>query len=119
MPFFVPGRAFRQPAYFATSFSERVADHFILRVPPEPGLLRVKWLIHIDPVRKCHHVNLVERTNVTGEEEYLFAPYSAFRVRSATWSEDGGTVEHPHVIELDAAVDNKAEPEDLDLAPWS
>ena len=84
------------------------------------------------------HVNLVKKTNVEGEEEvretrldvsasvsltpnpcrqYLFAPYSAFTVVSATWNL--GTSLDPHVIELEAAVDNKEEPEDLPLAPWS
>ena len=29
-----------------------------------------------------------------------------------------GTTAEPHEIELLAAVDNKAEPEDLPLAPW-
>ena len=84
------------------------------------------------------HVNLVKKTNVEGEEEvretrldvfasvsltpspchqYLSAPYSAFTVVSATWNL--GTSLDPHVIELEAAVDNKEEPEDLPLAPWS
>ena len=73
--------------------------------------------MRIDPVRKCAHVNLVKKTNVEGEEEYLFAPYSAFTVVSAAWNL--GTPLDPHVIELEAAVDNKEEPEDLPLAPWS
>ena len=73
--------------------------------------------MRIDPERKCGHVNLVRKTNVQGEEEYLFAPYSAFEVLSVSWN--AGTDAEPHVIELLAAVDNKAEPEDLPLAPWS
>ena len=79
------------------------------------------WLcfgqVRIDAERKCVHVNLVKKTNVPGEEEYLFAPYSAFTVLSARWG--AGTAAAPHEIELLAAVDNKAEPEDLPLAPWS
>jgi hypothetical protein len=51
------------------------------------------------------------------EQEFLFAPYSVFTVERAEWN--AGTVEKPHVIELKAAADNKAEPEDLPLAPWS
>ena len=73
--------------------------------------------MRIDAERKCVHVNLVKKTNVPGEEEYLFAPYSAFTVLSSTWN--AGTTAEPHVIELLAAVDNKEEPEDLPLAPWS
>jgi hypothetical protein len=69
--FFVKGREFRQPAYFATSFSRAVADAFIARAV---AASKVRWLVRIDDVRKCAHVNLVRKTNVPGEEEYLFAP---------------------------------------------
>jgi hypothetical protein len=57
--------------------------------------------------------------NLPDEQEYLFAPYSAFEVVTATWNT--GTASDPHIIELFAAVDNKdaAWPEDLPLAPWS
>lgn len=78
---------------------------------------KARWLVRIDPVRKCHHVNLVHNTHVAGEDEYLFAPYSVFTVLSSTWN--AGTTADPHVIELLAAVDNRAEQERLPLAPWS
>ena len=112
--FFVKGRKFRQPAYLATSFSEQVARRFLVE---RGGSDCVLWRVRIDPVRKCVHVNLVKKTNVPGEEEYLFAPYSAFTVLSVRWG--AGTAAAPHEIELLAAVDNKEEPEDLPLAPWS
>ena len=107
-------RKYRQPAYLATSFSEQVARGFLAMRGGDDCVL---WRVRIDPVRKCHHVNLVRATHVAGEEEYLFAPYSAFTVLSATWN--AGTAADPHVIELRAAVDNQAEPEDVPLAPWS
>ena len=69
--FFVKGREFRQPAYFATSFSSAVANGFIAR---SAMASKVRWLVRIDAVRKCAHVNLVRKSNVAGEEEYLFAP---------------------------------------------
>ena len=80
---------------------------------------KVRWTIRIDPDRKCLHVNLITKTvpGLPDEKEYLFAPYSAFTVLSARWR--AGTTAEPHEIELLAAVDNKAEPEDLPLAPWS
>ena len=112
--FFVAGRRFRQPAYLATSFSREIALRFLRR---STMAAKVLWLIRIDPQHKCAHVNLVQKSNVDGEEEYLFAPYSAFTVISAKWG--AGTDEDPHVVELLAAPDNKAEPEDLELAPWS
>jgi hypothetical protein len=113
--FYTAGKSFRQPAFLATSFSEAVADSFIARVPAHYP--KVKWLIRIDPARKCVHVNLVGRTNVPGEQEYLFTPYSAFTVLSVAWN--AGTSASPHVIELLAAVDNREAREDLPLAPWS
>eukprot|EP01043_Picozoa_sp_COSAG02_P034835 COSAG02_NODE_2459_length_8804_cov_3.707295_4_plen_238_part_00 len=109
--FFVPGRQFRQPAYLATSFSKSVADGFIQRAKTQ---CKVLWIIRIDPKRKCNHVNFVLRSNVPGEAEYLFAPYSAFEVLNATWTSHG-----PSIIELLASPDNKEVSEYLHLAPWS
>ena len=114
--FFVSGRRFRQPAFLATSFSAAVADGFGCR---SSSASKVKWMVHIDPERKCNHVNLVTKRvpGLPDEKEYLFAPYSAFTVLSAEWR--AGTDVEPHVIHLLAAVDNKEEPEDLPLAPWA
>jgi hypothetical protein len=67
-------------------------------------------------------------TGAPREAEFLFAPYSIFTVRSATWAAAGGL----HRVELDAATDNAAAAtpagaerwatppahEDLPLAPW-
>jgi hypothetical protein len=114
--FFVPGREFRQPAFLATSFLESTAETFIGR-STMPS--KAKWLVRIDPEYKCRHVNLVTRrvADLEDEQEYLFAPYSAFRVLSTNWNT--GTSADPHVIELLAAPDNKAVSEHLPLAPWS
>ena len=81
--------------------------------------VKVRWLVRIDPVRKCRHVNLVTKRvpGLPDEQEYLFTPYSVFTVLSASWN--AGTAANPHVIELLAAVDNQEAPEDLPLAPWS
>ena len=69
---------------------------------------------------RCKHVNLTSdaQTNVAGEQEYLYAPYSLFTVRSVRWSAAANDAD-PHVIELDAAIDNRREPEDLPTAPWA
>ena len=82
------------------------------------------WVVHVDPRGRdsfryrCKHVNLVTRTNVAGEAEYLYAPYSVFTVRSVRWSA-AADEDDPHVIELDAAIDNTRESEDLPTAPWA
>jgi hypothetical protein len=59
-------------------------------------------------------VNLVEKTNVQGEEEFLYAPYSVFTVSSVTVP----NASNPIVIGLQAAIDNREEPEDSPLSPW-
>ena len=67
---------------------------------------------------RCQHVNYVNKTNVPNEEEYLFSAYSVFTVKKVTWQANP-TGSNPHVVELNAAIDNSEEPEDLPLAPWS
>jgi hypothetical protein len=59
--------------------------HILLGTPP------VHWIFKLDPRGeknpryRCKHVNYLEKvTNVPGEEEYLFAPYSVFTVVSVT-----------------------------------
>ena len=92
------------------------------------GLLpAVQWVIEmdargaLDPAHLCRQASVVNSTNVPGESEYLFMPYTAFTVKRVEWSataaefEDGGK---PHVIVLQPAVDSEREPEDLPLAPW-
>jgi hypothetical protein len=60
-------------------------------------------------------VNLVEKTNVQGEEEFLYAPYySVFIVSSVTVP----NASNPIDIELQAAIDNREELEDSPLSPW-
>jgi hypothetical protein len=99
------------------------------------GFQTVMWVVHVDPAgehdpaKRCKHVNFVQHSLVPGEQEYLFAPYSIFTVRSVRWGAGGA----PHRIELDAASDNRAAAEggasgrwatpagseDLPLAPWA
>jgi hypothetical protein len=84
--FFQPGTKFRFPVFLATSFSENTAEEFLYRAHMSRNLPAVKWHIKLDPrgaaqIRfRCKHVNYVERTNVQGEDEFLFVPYSAFTV---------------------------------------
>jgi hypothetical protein len=42
---------------------------------------------------------------VAGENEFLYAPYSVFTVIAVSWR--GGTDDDPHVITLEAAIDNR------------
>jgi hypothetical protein len=83
----------------------------------------VKWIVELDPrgrdalQYRCKHVNFCENSDVPGEEEFLFAPYSVFTVISLTLP-PAPTDDDPVVVRLQAAVDNLKEPEDLPLAPW-
>ena len=60
------------------------------------------------------HVNYVGALSASSSEaEFLFPPYSVFCVLRLERSP------HHLIVELQAAVDNRLEPEDLPLAPWS
>ncbi len=85
--FYQPGRKYRAPGFVATSFTDDVARSFAQRAR-ESGLPAVLWVVHMHPEGRrnpkyaCKHVNLVRKTHVAGEAEYLFSPYSVFTVRS-------------------------------------
>jgi hypothetical protein len=67
---------------------------------------------------RCKQVNLVEKSNVKGEVEFLFAPFSVFTVVSAH-APVKPTASNPIVIVLEAAIDNRDEPDDLPISPWN
>lgn len=93
-----------------------MAEKF-LHANPDTGLSAILWQVCIDRERLCHHVNYLRHSTVANEDEYLFAPYSAFKVHGVQWR--SGTPGDPHIVVLYAAVDNRVEPEDLPLAPCS
>jgi len=118
--FFSVGKKYRVPGFLATSFDEQVALKFRdeeAYVPP--GGERILWVVHVDPAgdidksRRCKHAYLI-RSLLSHEAEFLFTAFSVFTVRNVLWGE-GGT---PSRVELDAAMSNDTEPEDLPLAPW-
>ena len=84
--FYTEGKSFRVAGFLASSFSIEKAHSFMIFADnrQEPCVL---WEIHVDPrgktslVHRCKHVSYVQRTNVPGEQEYLFAPYSPFTVK--------------------------------------
>ena len=121
-PFFdsEPNKKYRVPGFLATSFSEKKAIEFAFNNGTALGRPRVLWVVHVDrrgrddAKYRCKHVNFVKHAHVTGEQEYLFSAYSVFTVRTCVWAE-GDALSR---IEVNAALDNLAEPEDLPLAPW-
>ena len=79
------------------------------------------WRITLDPrgvlnpEYRVRHMGFVSKTLVTGENEYLFVPYSVFTLVSVKWSAE---VAKPHQFTIQAARDNKQEDERLPLCPW-
>ena len=116
---------YRVPGFLATSLDQRVADRFLRRAVEGQGDDGVKWIIHldprgaVDPEYRCKHVNYVESTLIKGEDEFLFAPYSVFTVISTAWSDCPHNPKRPHVVHLEAALDNWDHPGDCETAPWS
>lgn len=117
--FFTEGKIFRVPAYLATSFRENVALSFIERsdgtIPPCLWRVLVDPRGKMDPLYRCKHASYVNITQVKGEGEYLFAPYSVFTVETVRWSLNPKV---PHRIHLRAALDNNKESEAVPLSPW-
>ena len=66
---------------------------------------------------RCKHVSLIERGLFNNETEYLFAPYSVFTVKSVRWSSIADE-DNPHIVELEAAIDNRRHKDNLPSAPW-
>lgn len=116
--FFELGKKYRVPMFLATSFNkETVALSTFARRAEEQGLPPVLYTIHFDKKLRCVHVNYLGSRGLGGEKEFLFAPYSVFKVLKVDWKSSPNW-EKPHEVELMAAVDNKHEAENLPLAPW-
>mmetsp|Transcript_8651 Transcript_8651/g.20403 ORF Transcript_8651/g.20403 Transcript_8651/m.20403 type:complete len:211 (-) Transcript_8651:79-711(-) len=121
--FFTAGKDYRVPGFLATSYIEAKAYQFIIQQFEEGSSDVVLWIVRVDPRGrddpryKCRHVNFVSKTHFPDENEYLFAPYSAFRIDRVEWSPtpDDRT---PHRIYLTAYLDNRDAPPNLPLAPW-
>jgi hypothetical protein len=131
--FFAVGKQYRAPMFVASSFEEHVAAIFLSRLDPwseeqsPPHQEPVLWTFHFDASlpenRRCVNVNFIDKNDGTvgNEDEFLFSPYSAFKVRAVHWEEEPIVNEFlrmPHRIEVDVAPDNMTVPLDLPLAPW-
>ena len=118
-------QTYRVPGFLATSFQKDKANVFVLRAVMHQHLPGVMWVVHLDPKGatdykyRCLHVNYVDNSNVKGEEEFLFAPYSAFKVISVSWSPEPENPWKPHVIHVEAILDNWKISEEVETAPWS
>jgi len=102
--------------YLATSLKKEVAQGFLSLL--RPSQRPILWTINFTG-KKCVHVNYIspEISLFADEKEFLFVPYSTFRVRDVFWKTNP-TWKEPHEVHLEACFDNKEEPEELPLAPW-
>lgn len=124
-PFFQVGKTYRNPQFMATTTREnsKLADHFSWRaMNKDPTLLWVRF--EIDVSSGPLHVNRI--ANKLGEVEFLWAPYSCFKVMEVDISEMNEILagNKPVVIKVLAFHDNKSQPgetadsEYWPLAPW-
>ena len=113
------GKKYRVPGFLATSNKRKIADGFVMRVDKDHP--RALWRILFDPRGKheheyrVQHMTFVSKTLVKGEHEYLFSPYSVFKLVSVNWS---NTLRKAHEFVIEAAIDNREESENLPLTPW-
>ena len=117
----VKGSKYRVPGFLATSSDKRVAKAFAVKADKTGSYPSAIWRFKFDPrgeheAEYCvKHMTLVSKTLISGELEYLFAPYSVFTLQSIEWSNE---LARPHKFFLRPVIDNKMEDEELPLAPW-
>lgn len=120
-PFFnrLKRQKYRVPGFLATSNDKMVAFEFAFKADKTKPC--VMWCIKFDPKGKHNHkfrvkhMTFVSKSLIPGEGEYLFAPYSVFKLLSIKWSAE---LSEPHEITIRPALDNKIEEEHLPLTPW-
>jgi len=112
----VKRKKYRVPGFLATSADRKLAVSFAFRADnAHPCAI---WRITFDkrgeqhPEYRVRHMAFVSKTLIKGENEYLFAPYSVFKLMSVKWSEE---LKKPHEITIRAARDNLEEDEDLSV----
>jgi len=104
--FFIPGKVFRFPVFLASSCKKEVALDFALKVDTQE---RTLWKIS-SPDGCMHFKALQENALLPHEEEFLFPPYSAFRVKSNRREtiQHSSKIMHLRIICLEALADNTA-----------
>lgn len=116
---FKVGKEYRVPMFLASSDDKRIPLRFLsLFQKPTATHVPVLFEISIDPADKCCQVNLLEAfTTCKNEREWLFAPYSTFRVDEHP-PHPTPKIDSPVIIKIHAFPDNKCREENLALFPW-
>ena len=113
------GQKYRVPGFLATSDNRQIAVAFAFKANKSHPC--VIWRITFDPRGKLQtkyhvqHMSFVSKTLIESENEYLFAPYSVFKLVSIKWSEE---LSDAHEFTIRATRNNKEEDEHLSLTPW-
>lgn len=112
----------RVPAFWPTTNTEAVAKSFRRRAQAD-GHEPILWRINVDEDKGCYHVQQIKHSLVyngefnPSETEYLFAPFSPFKIVSVNFKSDP-TVDDPHEITVYAMPDGKHVPDTVELFPW-
>lgn len=122
---FSAGRVYRCPRYLATSGGIGIVAKRFIAENPKPmdtpeQFVPVEFRFYFDRAKGCEQVNLMKGLSYyPDEEEWLFAPYSAFRVRKAADLSKGTfSADDPVIIEIDVLPDNREESESLPLQEY-
>lgn len=125
-PFFerMTGKFYRVPGFLATSLDLNTALKFIRRSDRRHP--RILWCILLDyrggtkSEFRCKHAKFVFKSEVVDEMEFLFTPYSVFKVVRTDFSpRDWSDRNARYTVVIEAALDNSTHQEDMELAPWS
>jgi len=120
--FFELDKWYRIPGFLATSLDLNTALKFLRRRKKGPRILWCILLDHRGQTKsefRCKHAKFVLKTEVAGEMEFLFAPYSVFKVVRADFSpRDWSDRKAHYTVLIEAAIDNSVHKEDMELAPW-
>lgn len=111
---------YRVPMYLASSEDENIPLRFLSAFPQNStSHVPVLFQILIDEVVKCSQVDFLEAlTTCKNEQEWLFVPYSSFRVEEAASNVTQPTATSPIIIKIHAFPDNKHISEVLPLFFW-
>jgi len=110
---------YRVPMLLATSEERTISTGLLSSFPKNTAThWPVLFVFHIDKSLKCTQANLLEDyTTVKDEREWLFVPYSTFKVRTEAVISNP-TLHNPVLIEINVYPDNKAADEQLPLFWW-
>jgi len=121
--FFELEKRYRVPGFLATSQEVNTAMSFIRRA--DRAYPRILWCILLDgrgemqKQLRCKNAKFVTKTEVEGEMEFLYAPYSVFKViRTDFAPQDWSDIKSRYTVCVEASLDSSTCESGLELTPW-